>query len=73
MTNSELTPKLIKKYCKIDDKTKELLKNAITRFNLSARSYDRILKISRTIADLEGIQDIKIEHVMEALNFRGLS
>src|SRR5699024_5532429 len=53
-TNSELTPKLIKKYCKIDDEIKALLKGAINRFNLSARSYDRLLKISRTIADLDG-------------------
>ena len=72
-TNSELTPKLIKKYCKIDDEIKALLKGAINRFNLSARSYDRLLKISRTIADLDGSDDIKQEHVIKALTFRGLS
>ena len=72
LTNSELTPKLIKKYCKIDDKTKQFLKNAINQFNLSARAYDRILKISRTIADLENKSDIKIEHIAQALQLRSL-
>ena len=72
-TNSELTPKLIKKYCKIDDEIKALLKGAINRFNLSARSYDRLLKISRTIADLDGSDDIKQEHIIKALTFRGLN
>ena len=72
-TNSELTPKSIKKYCKIDDEIKALLKGAINRFNLSARSYDRLLKISRTIADLDGSIDIKQEHVIKALTFRGLN
>ena len=71
-TNSELTPKLINKYCKIDEQSKTMLKTAINRFNLSARSYDRILKISRTIADLKGEKDIKTEHIASALTFRGL-
>ncbi len=71
-TNSELTPKLINKYCKIDDKTKTILRGAINKFNLSARSYDRILKISRTIADIEGQENISQDHVMRALTFRGL-
>ncbi|MBR2068332.1 MAG: YifB family Mg chelatase-like AAA ATPase [Candidatus Gastranaerophilales bacterium] len=72
LTNSELTSKLIKKYCKIDDKTKVFLKNAINQFNLSARAYDRILKISRTIADIEGSQDIKIEHIAQSLQLRSV-
>lgn len=72
LTNSELTPKLIKKYCKIDDKTKIFLKNAINQFGLSARAYDRILKISRTIADIEEVQDIKIEHIAQALQLRSI-
>ena len=71
-TNSELTPKLINKYCKIDDSSKTILKGAINKFNLSARAYDRILKISRTIADIKGEQNIKMEHIMQALTFRGL-
>ena len=72
-TNSELTPKLINKYCKIDEGSKQMLKGAINKFNLSARSYDRILKISRTIADLNGSNDIKTEHIAQALTFRGLN
>ena len=72
-TNSELTPKLINKYCKIDEGSKQMLKCAINKFNLSARSYDRILKISRTIADLNGSNDIKTEHIAQALTFRGLN
>ncbi len=70
LTNSELNSKLIKKYCKIDDTSKQFLKNAINKFNLSARSYDRLLKISRTIADLEGEPDIKVSHIAQALQLR---
>lgn len=70
LTNSELTSKLIKKYCKIDDNTKQFLKQAINKFNLSARSYDRLLKISRTIADLENKEDIETSHVAQALQLR---
>ena len=70
LTNSELNSKLIKKYCKIDDASKQFLKNAINKFNLSARSYDRLLKISRTIADLEGEPDIKVSHSAQALQLR---
>ncbi len=70
LVNSELTPKLIKKYCKIDDKTKQFLKNAINQFELSARAYDRLLKISRTIADLEGASEINVSHIAQALQLR---
>lgn len=70
LTNSELSAKLIKKYCKIDETTKAFLKNAINQFNLSARAYDRLLKISRTIADLEGKEDIKVAHIAQALQLR---
>ena len=70
LTNSELTPKLIKKYCKIDDITRQFLKNAINQFDLSARSYDRLLKISRTIADLDFKKDIEISHIAQALQLR---
>lgn len=70
LTNSELTTKLIKKYCEIDDNTKQFLKNAINQFNLSARAYDRILKISRTIADLENKENIELSHIAQALQLR---
>lgn len=73
LTNSELSAKLVKKYCKIDDDTRNMLKFAISKFNLSARAYERILKISRTIADLEGQKDITSAHVARALQFREIS
>ena len=73
LTNAELTPKLIRKYCKIDDSTKQFLKNAINQFNLSARSYDRLLKISRTIADLEDKKEIELSHIAQALQLRSFT
>ena len=70
LTNSELNSKLIKKYCKIDETSKQFLKNAINNFNLSARAFDRILKISRTIADLEEKENIETTHIAQALQLR---
>lgn len=69
-TNSELTPKLIKKYCQIDEQTLTLLKSAVNKFNLSARAYDRLLKLSRTIADLDESENIQAKHAAQALNYR---
>jgi len=62
----------IRSYCKIDEQSQELLRLAITRLGLSARAYDRILKVSRTIADLEGDTEIKPQHVSEAIQYRTL-
>ena len=73
LTNSELSAKLVKKYCKINEESKNMLKFAISKFNLSARSYERILKLSRTIADLKGQKDIQTQDIAQALQFRGLS
>ncbi|HHW02882.1 MAG TPA: YifB family Mg chelatase-like AAA ATPase [Thermoanaerobacterales bacterium] len=70
--NSQLTPGLISKYCKLGRAEKLLLKDAFNRFKLSARAYNRILKVSRTIADLEQSQDIKEDHLAEALRYRNL-
>ena len=70
LTNSELTPKLVKKYCKIDKEGEELFKTAIVKYQLSGRRYDRILKLARTIADLDGSDDIKQQHLMQALQYR---
>lgn len=70
LTNSELTPKLIKKYCKIDNATEQIFKTAITKYQLSGRKYDRILKLARTIADLDGSENIKQNHLMQALQYR---
>ena len=70
LTNSQLTPKLVKKYCVLDEKSQELLKIAVAKFDLSGRAYDRVLKISRTIADLEGKENIEAGHIAQALQYR---
>ena len=70
LTNSQLNAELIKVFCKLDDQSENLLKNAISRFNLSGRSYDRILKLARTIADLENSANIESAHVAQALQYR---
>jgi magnesium chelatase family protein len=70
-TNAEMTLPMIKKYCQLDSKTKELLSLAIDRFNLSARGYMRLLKVSRTIADLDFSESIQHHHLAESLQYRG--
>jgi magnesium chelatase family protein len=70
--NAHMETKLIRKYCKIDEKGENLLRAAITKLGLSARAYDRILKVSRTIADLSGDEEIKPEHLSEAIQYRSL-
>jgi len=62
----------LKKICRLDDASQLLLKKAMERLNLSARAYDRILKVARTIADLSASDQIKTEHVAEAIQFRNL-
>ena len=63
-------PRQIKQYCKLSDESQELIRVAMTELNLSARAYDRILKVSRTVADLQGVEDITSEHVSEAIQYR---
>ncbi|MBN1347893.1 YifB family Mg chelatase-like AAA ATPase, partial [candidate division KSB1 bacterium] len=70
--NARMESKDIRKYCQIDEQGNNLLKIAITRLGLSARAYDRILKVARTIADLEGSADIKSEYISEAIQYRSL-
>lgn len=70
LTNSELTSDLLKKYCQIDEKSKEMLKIAIVKYQLSGRKYDRILKLARTIADLDGSENISQLHLMQALQYK---
>jgi len=70
--NAQMSSKMIKTYCSINQAGINLLKTAMERLNLSARAYDRILKVSRTIADLAGSAEIKIEHLAEAIHFRTL-
>ena len=71
-SNSELTPNLVKQFCKIDNKSKELLRRAFEQLGLSGRAYVRILKVARSIADLEGEENIKQFHIAEAIQYRKL-
>ncbi len=70
--NADMNSKQIRKYCLLDEPSKDLLKMAITRLGFSARAYNRILKVSRTIADLSDSDNIKSEHISEAIQYRSL-
>ena len=70
--NAQMSVKHIRKFCKLSEESKTLLKTAMEKLNLSARAYDRILKVSRTIADLANEQDIAPDHIAEAIQYRSL-
>jgi magnesium chelatase family protein len=70
--NAQITPKLIEQHCKINEDAKTMLRNAMDKLGLSARAYDRILKVARTIADMDNQMDISVNHVAEAIQFRSL-
>ena len=70
--NAQMSVKQIRKYCKLDKASQDLLKQAMKQLGLSARAYDRILKVSRTISDLDGKSDIQAEHIAEAIQYRSL-
>ena len=71
-SNSELTPKLIEKFCMLNYKSKKMLEKAFEKLNLSTRAYNRILKVSRTIADLDNSKNIQEQHLAEAIQYRSL-
>lgn len=70
--NAQMSTKHIREHCKLDETSLQLLKSAMERLNLSARAYDRILKVSRTIADLEGSELVNANHISEAIQYRSL-
>ena len=70
--NAQMTSKLLQQYCVLDQRSQDALRNAMRRLGLSARAYDRILKVARTIADLDGSENISHDHLAEAINYRSL-
>jgi magnesium chelatase family protein len=70
--NAQMSPNMVRKICQIDDEGRILIKKAMEKLNLSARAYDRILKVSRTIADLAGSKEIELAHLAEAIHYRSL-
>lgn len=71
-TNSDMNSRQIRRFCEVDADSDSLLERAMEKLGLSARAHSRILKIARTIADLEGRADIKADHIAEALQYRSL-
>ncbi len=70
--NAQMTPRTLRRFCKLDAESEKQMENAITKLGLSARAYDRILRVSRTMADLEGQEGIQARHVAEAIQYRTL-
>jgi magnesium chelatase family protein len=70
--NAAMSPRLIRRYCRINSESEQMLERAMARLGLSARAYDRILKVSRTIADLDDADEILARHVAEAVGYRSL-
>jgi magnesium chelatase family protein len=71
-SNAQMAPKMVRTHCAISTEGEKLLENAVTRLSLSARAHDRILKVARTIADLDAVPDILPKHLSEAIQYRTL-
>ena len=71
-SNAELNTKMVAEFCKLDSKGEELLQSAFRKLRLSVRAYERILKVARTIADLDGKENIEFKHIAEAIQYRSL-
>ena len=72
MTNARMTHKQVRKWCKLDSASEQMLKHAMDEFGLSARAHDKVCKIACTIADLAGAESITPEHIAEAISYRKL-
>ncbi len=72
LTNSQMSSKLVRRHCKLSTECSELLRQAMRELGLSARAHDKILKVSRTIGDMDGAEEIRIEHLSEAIQYRAL-
>ena len=70
--NAQMPTRLIRKHCVLNAASKTLLKNAMDNLGLSARAYDRILKVARTLADLEAVAEVQSQHIAEAIQYRSL-
>ncbi len=70
LCNADMGPAEVREHCPLDDAGKSLLRAAMTQLGMSARAFHRILKLSRTIADLEGVADIQTHHLAEAIQYR---
>jgi magnesium chelatase family protein len=71
-TNAQMGPRHLRKYCVLTSECEKILENAVTKLGFSARGYDRILKVARTIADLDGEEDIQPKYLSEAVQYRTL-
>jgi magnesium chelatase family protein len=71
-SNAQMGSRHIRTHCRVDDVSRSLLESAIDKLGLSARAFNRVLKIARTIADLMGAEDIGVEHISEAIQYRSL-